>query len=245
MRWLKPSAVGVLVVDDSMLVREMVHGMLDELGYRVVGSAVDGAEALEKVRELRPDVVLMDLEMPRLDGLEATRRITADSSTPVVVLTAYESPRLIEKVSAAGASAYLIKPPDRGDLHRAITVALARQADLAQLRRLNSALERRHAEREQLLRWLKDAVAEIRTLRGLIPICSSCKKVREDDGYWKGIEVYVSEHSHAEFSHGLCPDCAIRLGWDGLIEEAGQDEEVPPEADGDERAASCSVNGSS
>jgi AmiR/NasT family two-component response regulator len=217
---LRPGSIGVLIVEDSMLVREMVHGMLAELGYKVVGRAADGVEAIDKARELRPDVILMDLEMPRMDGLTATRRIAELSGPPVVILTAYENPRLIEKVSAAGAAAYLVKPPDRGDLHRAITVAIARQADIQRLQKLNGALQRRHQEREQLLRWLQEAVAEIRTLRGLIPICAGCKKVREDDGYWKKIEVYVSEHSSAEFSHGMCPECAAQYGWESTDDES-------------------------
>ncbi len=67
------------------------------------------------------------------------------------------------------------------------------------------------AEQKKLITELRDALASIRTLRGLLPICSSCKKIRDDKGYWKQIEAYVSEHSEAEFSHGLCPECAQKL----------------------------------
>ena len=71
--------------------------------------------------------------------------------------------------------------------------------------------KRDEAEREQLLRAYKDALANIKTLKGLMPICSSCKKIRDDAGYWKQIEVYIRDHSEAQFSHGICPECAAKL----------------------------------
>ena len=78
---------------------------------------------------------------------------------------------------------------------------------------LGAALSRVWAqeEREKLILDLRDALAKIRTLRGLIPICASCKKIRDDDGYWHQVEVYVRNHSEAEFSHGICPECADKL----------------------------------
>jgi PAS domain S-box-containing protein len=74
------------------------------------------------------------------------------------------------------------------------------------------------AEREQLILELQEAVAKIKTLRGLVPICSSCKKIRDDQGFWQQLEVYIQEHSDAEFSHGLCPDCAKKL-YPGIFED--------------------------
>ena len=78
---------------------------------------------------------------------------------------------------------------------------------------LRDITERRAAERERerLLADLKSAAAEISTLRGLLPICSSCKRIRDDQGYWSQIETYISKHADVRFSHGLCPDCARRL----------------------------------
>jgi PAS domain S-box-containing protein len=82
--------------------------------------------------------------------------------------------------------------------------------------------KRAEAERERLIAELQEALAKIKTLRGLIPICAACKKIRDDQGYWQQVEVYVRDHSEAEFSHGLCPDCAQRLYPDLFKEEANE-----------------------
>jgi len=81
--------------------------------------------------------------------------------------------------------------------------------------------QRRQAEeeRDRFIRELQDALAEIKTLRGIIPICSSCKKIRDDEGYWEQVEVYVRDRSEAEFSHSICPECAKKLYGDFLTDE--------------------------
>jgi AmiR/NasT family two-component response regulator len=193
----KPQDVRVLIAEDDYLISEMIKGLLEEIGYTAVGEAVDGLEAVEMTQSLRPDVVLMDIKMPDTDGLEATRLIFERCPTPVVVLTAYETPELVEEASAAGAGAYLVKPPSAREMERAIIIAMARFDDLTELRRLNAELQ--------------DALAEVKTLSGLLPICSSCKKIRDDEGYWNQLETYIQEHSNVMFSHGLCPDCAKKL----------------------------------
>jgi CheY-like chemotaxis protein len=158
---------------------------------------VNGLQAIEMTQSTRPDVVLMDIKLPDMDGIEAARRIYESCPTPVVVLTAYDTPELVERASAAGVGAYLLKPPDVHEMDRAIAIAMARFDDLMELRRLNAELQ--------------DTLAKIKTLSGLLPLCSSCKKIRDDDGYWHQVEVYIRDHSEAEFSHGLCPECAKKL----------------------------------
>jgi hypothetical protein len=81
--------------------------------------------------------------------------------------------------------------------------------------------ERKRAEaaREQLIADLQDALAQVRTLTGLLPMCASCKKIRDDHGYWQAVEVYIRQHSDADFSHGLCPDCARKLYPDIFADE--------------------------
>lgn len=135
-------AIRVLIVEDEPLVGEMIRRTLKSTGYTVVGKAVDGLQAIEMTQALRPDVVLMDLEMPGMDGIEATRRIHDCCPTPVVILSAYETRELVEKASAAGAGAYLVKPSDAREVERAITIAMARFHDLMELRRLNAELDR-------------------------------------------------------------------------------------------------------
>ena len=201
----------VLIVEDAPLVGEMIQGVLEDIGYTVVGKAIDGLQAIEMTESLRPDVVLMDIEMPNMDGIEATRQIHEFCPTPVVVLTAHEKPELVEGASAAGVGAYLLKPPDARGMERAIAIAMARFDDLMELRRLNAELQAGNEARERLILELQDAFDQVKTLSGLLPICSSCKKIRDDEGYWNELEVYIQEHSEAVFSHGLCPECAKKL----------------------------------
>jgi YesN/AraC family two-component response regulator len=175
---------------------------LRQAGYTVVGRAVDGEQAVEMACTASPDVVLMDIEMPKLDGIEAARRIQECCPLPVVMLTAYESMDLVKQASVAGVGAYLVKPANAREIERSITIARARFNDLVELRRLNAELEA--------------ALAQVRTLSGLLPICAACKKIRDDQGYWHQVEVYIRNHSQAEFSHGICPDCARKL-YPGLV----------------------------
>ena len=187
----------VLIVEDAPLVGTMIQGLLEDIGYTVVGKAIDGLQAVEMTQSLRPDVILMDIKMPNMDGIEATRRIYESCPTPVVVLTAHETPELVEGASAAGVGAYLVKPSNAREMERAIAIAMARFDNLMELHRLNAELQ--------------DALAQVKTLSGLLPICSSCKKIRDDQGYWNQLEVYIQDHSEAVFSHSLCPDCAKKL----------------------------------
>ena len=138
--------IRVLIVEDDTLVGEMIQGLLEEIGYMVVGKALDGAEAVEQTRIMQPDVVLMDIEMPDVNGIEATRQIMKQCPTPVVMVTAHESPSLVEQASAAGVGAYLLKPPSGREMERVITIAMARFEDMMNLRRLNEELQRRNED---------------------------------------------------------------------------------------------------
>ncbi|HET9000976.1 MAG TPA: response regulator [bacterium] len=128
----------VLLVDDEALIRMGMRAMLQDLGYRVVGEAADGEDAVEKVAALDPDVVIMDIKMPGMDGLEATRRIMAEHPVPIIVLTAYNQRSLVEEAADAGVLAYLMKPVRESDIGPAIEVARARFAELIWLRRASA-----------------------------------------------------------------------------------------------------------
>ncbi len=130
----------VLIVEDDAMVAEMIKGMVIQEGYTVVGAVCDGRAAVAAVLCLRPDVVLMDLEMPEMDGIEATRCIQATCPTPVVVLTAYDDMQLTTDAADAGVGAYLIKPARGRDLARAITVAQARFSEVRALTAMNADL---------------------------------------------------------------------------------------------------------
>ena len=204
----------VLIVEDDALVGEMIQGVLGEMAYRIAGWAVDGSQAIEMTRSLRPDAVLLDLGLSDMDGIEVARRIQEVCPTPVVVLTANASQRMVERASRAGVGAYLVKPLSVRRAERAITIAVARFDDMMELRRLNEALQTEIAERQQvdrervrLIGELQEALDNVKTLSGLIPICAKCKKIRDDEGYWHQVETYVRDHTEARFSHGMCPDC--------------------------------------
>jgi CheY-like chemotaxis protein len=192
--------VGVLVVEDDFLVAKGVVLCVQKAGYALAGQAADGLDALEKVAELKPDVILMDIQMPRMNGLEACAQIQKTTPTPVVILTAYESPEILQEASEAGAGAYLTKPPEENALERAITIAMARHGDIMKWRKSSDELEAKN-------RALKTALAEIKTLRGIVPMCCKCHKIRDDDGFWTQVSAYLNEHTEAQLSHGFCPEC--------------------------------------
>ena len=183
----------ILLVDDDSLVLDVIQGGLESLGYTVAGRAADGRKAIQLSQSLEPDLILMDVEMPEMDGIAATKEIMSISPRPIIMLTVYADQETLAKAAKAGAGAYVTKPPDLKALERAMVVAKARVNDIIELNRLN--------------RELKEALAHIRTLKDLLPICAKCKKIRDDQGYWKQIEQYISDHTDTRFSHGLCPEC--------------------------------------
>ncbi len=133
---MKPEETNILVVEDDYLVSEDIIQILKRLGYRIIGDGSNGKEAIELTASLKPNVVLMDIHMPEMDGLEAARHIQEKCPTPVVILTAHESFDLVEEASAAGVGAYLTKPPDPLAMERAISIAIARHGDLMRTRQL-------------------------------------------------------------------------------------------------------------
>jgi len=123
----------VLIAEDEALIRLDLAEMLREEGYQVVGEASDGQEAVDLAESLRPDLVIMDVKMPRRDGIDAAAEIAAKRIAPVVVLTAFSQRDLVEKARDAGAMAYLVKPFSITDLVPAIEVAVSRFAEITLL----------------------------------------------------------------------------------------------------------------
>jgi len=124
----------VLIAEDEALIRLDLAEMLTEEGFEVVGQAVDGEQAVVMAIDLRPDLVILDVKMPKKDGIEAAGEIVADQIAPVVILTAFSQRDLIERARDAGAMAYLVKPFSKADLLPAIELAVARYAETAALR---------------------------------------------------------------------------------------------------------------
>jgi len=126
--------VRVLIAEDETIIRLDLRAQLEELGYVVCGEARNGNEAVELARELEPEVAILDVKMPDSDGLDAARRILAERSIPILLLTAYSDPELVGRAARAGVFAYLVKPFQSSDLMPAIETAIARHGELDELR---------------------------------------------------------------------------------------------------------------
>ncbi|MCW5203867.1 MAG: response regulator [Candidatus Electrothrix communis] len=178
----------ILVVDDQPANLKVLLSFLQEHDYRVY--MVDsGQRALDILPKIQPDLVLLDVMMPGMNGFEICRRIKADkklAALPIIFMTALDS--VGDKVTgfSVGAVDYITKPFQQVEV----------------LARINTHITLRKRERE-----LEAALDEIKTLNGILPICSYCKQIRNDEGYWQQVEEYISEHSQAMFSHGVCPIC--------------------------------------
>ncbi len=142
----------VLIAEDEPVVAQALRVQLEELGHSVVGMAYDGREAVARSESLCPDFILLDIKMPRLDGLEATRQIMARRPVPIVLVTAHSDPDLIDHAMVAGVMGYLIKPIDRKDLIPAIALASSRFGDLMALRKDVQSLKEALVLRQQVER---------------------------------------------------------------------------------------------
>lgn len=195
--------VSVLLVEDDRDARETVAAMLRR-DVREVRTAADGREGLEACDERLPDIVITDIRMPVMNGLAMAREVRARAPRmPVIVTTAHNDTDFFLEAIEIGVDHYVLKPVDR----RRLIAAVNRCVEVISLER---TIAFKDQEQKRLIGELQKALAGIKTLRGLIPICSGCKKIRDDQGCWNQLESYIRDHSEAEFSHGICPDCAAR-----------------------------------
>jgi DNA-binding response OmpR family regulator len=210
----------ILIVDDTPENLDLLFYLLTAYGYQV-RAAPDGVLALHAARSATPDLVLLDIVMPDLDGYAVCAQLKADPRTadvPILFLSAASDTRDKVKAFESGGVDYITKPFEPSEVLARVQahVALHRlqrqlAAQNAQLRQEIAERQRAEAEREPLIAQLQEALANIRTLRGLVPICAACKKIRDDTGYWNQLESYLHTHTEGEFSHGICPTCARQL----------------------------------
>ena len=153
----------VLIAEDEALIRLDLKEMLEEEGYSVVGEAADGQQAVDLATKLRPDLVILDVKMPILDGITAAERIAAEHIAPVVILTAFSQRELVERARDAGAMAYLVKPFTKADLVPAIEIAVSRFQEVAALAGEVGTLK----ERLEVRKLLDRAKGKLQTEQGM------------------------------------------------------------------------------
>ncbi len=186
----------VLIAEDDAVSRRILETLLRKWGYEVT-TTLDGEAAWEVLQgPSAPSLAILDIMMPGIDGLELCRRLRQSQTTMppyIILLTATQGVREIVKGIEAGADDYLTKPYDREELRVRVQVG-------ARIIELQTKLAERVQE-------LEVALDHVKQLQGILPICSYCKKIRDDRNYWQNVESYVADHSQAEFSHGICPSC--------------------------------------
>lgn len=186
----------ILVADDDPISRQLLASALEKGGHDLV-AVPDGEAAWQALQaENGPRLAILDWMMPGLDGLEVCRKLRGcepTRSTYVILLTARDSREDLLQALESGADDYIAKPFDPRELRARVEVGLR----VVQLQR---AL----AER---VRQLEEALTRVKQLQGLLPICSYCKKIRDDSNYWQQVESYITRHSEAQFSHAICPEC--------------------------------------
>lgn len=180
----------IVVADDEPDMQDYFQRMLPHLGHRVVASVGNGLDLVEQCRLLQPDLVMTDIQMPGMDGIDAAAQVYRERPVPVILVSAHHDTALVERAEADYILGYLVKPIKLADLEPTIAVAIRRFAQV---------------------QALQEALARVQQLQGLLPICTYCKKIRDDHNYWQQVETYLTVHSVARFSHSICPDCYDHL----------------------------------
>jgi sigma-B regulation protein RsbU (phosphoserine phosphatase) len=203
----------VLIAEDDRVTGEILSRTLQRWNYETTLVA-DGTDAWARLSTTREaTLAILDWMMPGIDGPDVCRRVRTerpDANMYLLLVTARESRHDMVAGLDAGADDYIIKPFDPDELRARVAVGV----------RVLS-LQQKLAER---VTELQDALASVKQLRGLLPICSYCKRIRGDDQYWQQVEGYIAAHSDAQFSHGICPSCfaALLAELDGLSKKRPQ-----------------------
>lgn len=210
--------MSILIVDDSSSERLLLEAILKGKGHTdiILAESPHAAfrhlgteDSQQSARQGVPDVdlILLDIMMPEMNGIDACRHIKSFGHVrdiPIIMVTANAEVEDLQSAFAAGAMDYITKPVKKVEL-------LARVGSALALKRETDARKLWERELMQRNQELEKALEEVKVLRGFISICSSCKKIRNDEGKWEQLEAYIQQHSEALFSHGICTDCMKKL----------------------------------
>jgi phosphoserine phosphatase RsbU/P len=195
--------VRILVAEDDSITRKILESTLGRLGWDTI-AAVDGNSAWNLLQELKgpaaPQLAVLDWMMPGMDGVELCRKLR---STPgfelmyVILLTMRNEKEDLAEALSAGANDYISKPFHPVELEARVRVG-------ERMVKLQTALTER-------VRDLEEALSHVQKLQGLLPICSYCKMVRNEDNYWEQVEKYLTTRSELELTHSVCPNCLARV----------------------------------
>ena len=197
----------VLIVDDQQVNLSLMEKVLQELPVRVL-KADSGKKALEIAEHYKPVLILLDVQMPGMNGfetLEELRKLENTANTPVIFITAVGTDtENIDRGYHAGAVDYIIKPVTPFILRTKVKIFLELAEQLNNAEKEQSKLKRVNTEYRRVL-------DEIRRNHGVIPVCSWCRKIKNEDGAWEKIEEYIQKISEAEFIYCVCPHCSQKL----------------------------------
>jgi DNA-binding response OmpR family regulator len=190
----------VLIAEDEPISRRILQSILIKWEYDVV-VACDGVDAWQILQnEDAPSLVILDWMMPKMDGTEVCQKVRESTHLKpiyIILLTSKDRTEDLVLGLKAGADDYIVKPFDVRELRARLQVG-----------RRVVELQRALADR---VKELEVALSNVKQLQGLLPICSYCKKVRNDQNYWEQVEQYITDHSEIQFSHGVCPDCYQKI----------------------------------
>ena len=184
----------ILLIDDDDALRDSLSEQLALHEEFVTTEATSAADALEVTKTEYFDAILLDVGLPDMDGRYLCRLLRRNGvKSPIIMLTGHDTDADQILGLDAGANDYITKPFRRRELAARIGVG-ERVVELQQ-------------QLAQRVTELEEALSKVKTLQGLLPICSYCKKIRGDNNYWKQVEGYIEDHADVSFSHGICPDC--------------------------------------
>jgi len=210
--------VRILIAEDDPISRCMLEATLKNWGYDVIVTT-NGREAWESLQqEDPPSLAILDWMMPGLDGVQVCRKVREAPSRKriyIILLTAKGEKDDIVAGLEAGADDYVAKPFDRAELRARVNVGV-RIVELQQ-------------NLSEHVKELVDALSQVKQLQGILPICSHCKKVRNDQDYWQQVEGYISAHTEVQFSHSICPQCYETIVMPELERLSSQEVTAPTE----------------